>query len=112
MSHVHCRSLSAEEREEEIVASKARLEDVSGHRVRSLSIPYGNECDLTDGVLECARASGHEAIFLVHSRSNRWRPADDVWYRTSLHYEAPAQLRTEIRTKPLLRTIRKMALGR
>lgn len=110
-THVHCRSLSEEEMEDEIVNSKKALEGVSGQKVRSLSIPYGHENDLTDDVLNCARASGHEAIFLVHSRTNLRRPAPDIWYRTSLHNEAPQQLKAEVRTKPMLRTIKSLVLG-
>ncbi len=110
-THVHCRSLSAGERETEIVEAKARLEALSGQKVRSLSIPYGHENDLTPEVLDCARASGHEAIFLVHSRTNLRRLAPDIWYRTSLHNETPQQLRKEISTKPLLRTLKNMLLG-
>lgn len=110
-SHVHCRSLSAAEREDEIVSAKKRLEEMSGQKVRSFSVPYGHENDLTDSVLDCARASGHEAIFLVHSRANIRRPAPDIWYRTSLHNETPQQLKMEVSTKPLLRTIKTMVLG-
>lgn len=110
-THVHCRSLSKQEQENEIVEAKTRLEDLSGQKVRSLSIPYGHENDLTESVLECARASGHEAIFLVHSRTNLRRPAPDIWYRTSLHNETPQQLKMEISTKPLLRTLKNMVLG-
>lgn len=111
MTHVHCRSLSAREREVEIVDAKARLEALCAQPVRSLSIPYGHEDDLTRDVLDCARSSGHEAIFLVHARANWRRPAKDIWYRVSLHDEAPGDLRVALSVKPHLRTIKKVFLG-
>jgi len=103
-THVHCRSLTKAERETEIIGAKAQLEELTGQRVRSFSVPYGHSDDLSDPVLETLRASGHEAIFLVHARSNIRRPAKDIWYRVSLHDEAPGKLTTKLRLKPLLRT--------
>jgi len=107
MTHVHCRSLTKEECAEEIVGAKERLEALSGARVRAFSVPYGHERDLTSETLALLRASGHEAIFLVHARSNDRRPAPDVWYRTSLHDETPDQLRWHLRWKPALRTLKR-----
>lgn len=107
-SHVHCRSLSSEELNEEIVFAKAQLEDLSGKPVRSFSVPYGHENDLTTELVDVLRSTGHEAIFLVHARSNMKRPAPDIWYRTSLHNQRPSELRMHLNTKPLLRTARHM----
>lgn len=112
MNHVHCRSLLPDEMQEEIVQAKARLEALSGSKVRSFSVPYGHEDDLTPSVLECLRSSGHEAIFLVHSRSNWRQPSPDIWYRTSLHDESPGQLRRELTIKPLMRTFKQLVVGR
>ena len=109
LSHVHCRSLSSSEIETEIVASKARLETLCGHPVRAFSVPYGHEAELTETVLEALRASGHAAIFLVHARSNRWQAAPDVWYRTSLHDEAPATLPRKLAHLPFLRSLKHQA---
>ncbi len=106
MTHVHCRALSESEMEVEVVEAKARLEALSGSEVRSFSVPYGHERDLTPELLRVLRASGHRAIFLVHARSNARRPAPDVWYRTSLHNERAQDLRKKLRYMPLLRTIR------
>ncbi|EAQ30609.1 Polysaccharide deacetylase [Erythrobacter sp. NAP1] len=110
-THVHCRSLSAEEMQEEIAGSKAMLEELSQSRVRSLSIPYGHELDLTDEVHAHARQSGHEAIFLVHARANWLRPAKDVWYRRSLTNQSNRELASEFRVKQHLRSLKKAVLG-
>jgi hypothetical protein len=106
MTHVHCRALSADEMQEEVVAARAALQAMSGQQVRAFSVPYGNEADLTPDLLRTLRASGHEAIFLVHARSNHRRPAPDVWYRTSLQSQPPAQLRKKLQWLPALRTVR------
>ncbi|WP_162627710.1 polysaccharide deacetylase family protein [Erythrobacter sp. KY5] len=110
-THVHCRSLSADEMQEEIAGSKALLEELSQSRVRSLSIPYGHELDLTDEVHRHARESGHEAIFLVHARANWLRPAKDVWYRRSLTNQSNRELAMELQIKQHLRSARKAVLG-
>lgn len=110
MTHVRCRSLSEEEREIEIVQAKAKLEELSAQNIRSFSIPYGYEDDLTDAVLQCARSSGHSAIFLVHARDNWRRPESDVWYRTSLRNEHPHELRKMVSIMPFLRMVKKTAM--
>lgn len=105
-SHVHCRSLTAEERSTEFAGARHKLEQICGRPVRAFSVPYGNEADLTPEVLAALRASGHSAIFLVHARWNRFRPAPDIWYRVSLHNERPAELSRRLRTLPLLRSLK------
>jgi peptidoglycan/xylan/chitin deacetylase (PgdA/CDA1 family) len=111
MNHVHCRSLNGPEIEQEIVLAKAKLEALSGTRVRSFSIPYGHEDDMTPQILAAIRSSGHDAIHLVHSRSNAIRPAPDIWYRTSLHDELPGELRAHLTWKPLMRSIKHRLFG-
>jgi peptidoglycan/xylan/chitin deacetylase (PgdA/CDA1 family) len=111
MNHVHCRSLTSAEMQTEIVAAKAKLEDLSGSPVRSFSVPYGHHDDLTPEVLDCVRTSGHLATFLVHSRSNWRQPAPDIWYRTSLHHEPAQALRTELKVKPMIRSLKQMMTG-
>lgn len=110
-SHVHCRSLTESEISIEIGAAKAELERLSDSEVRSFSIPYGHEDDLTPPVHEAIRASGHKATFLVHARANIHRPAPDVWYRTSLHNEPPNGMAKHLRYLPLLRSAKKALLG-
>ncbi len=107
-SHVHCRSLSADERHSEIVVAKQRIESVSGQPVRSFAVPYGSQNDLTPEVLKVLRESGHEAIFLVQARHNRFRPAADTWFRVSLHNEAVTDLQRKLEFLPVLRSIKSM----
>lgn len=111
MTHVHCRALSVAEIETEVVQAKAKLKELSRSPVRSFSVPYGHEKDLTPAMLQAVRASGHEAIFLVHARSNWRRPASDVWYRTSLHNEAPKDLMKKLRYLPAARSIKHLVRG-
>jgi len=111
MTHVSCRALRPDELEHEVVAAKTRLEAMSGAPVRAFSVPYGNEQDLTPEILKVLRASGHEAIFLVHARSNAYRPAADIWYRVGLKDETPAELPTKLRYAPALRSIKQRLLG-
>ena len=108
MSHTHFRTLNDEELETEIAVSRTNLEQLSGQRVRCLSIPYGNKADATEPALRTARASGHEAIFLVHAKSNRFRPAGDIYYRTSLQSTPAAALPLRLHALPALRSIRDM----
>lgn len=110
-THVHCGMLSSDEHYDELVASKHRLETLSGATVRSFSVPYGHERDLTPDVLTALRKSGHEAIFLVHARSNRLRPANDIWYRVSLHNEKPRELSHKLKILPLMRSFKNIILG-
>ena len=110
-THVHCRALDAAEQYTELVASRQRLEEICGQPVRAFSVPYGNADDLTPVVQSALRDSGHRAIFLVHARSNRFRPSPDVWYRVSLHDEPVSRLDRELGLKPLLRSLRAL-IGR
>jgi peptidoglycan/xylan/chitin deacetylase (PgdA/CDA1 family) len=107
-THVHCRALNEKEQATEIVTAKVQLEALSGRRVRSFAVPYGSESDLTPEILQELRASGHEAIFLVHARSNRFRPSNDVWYRVNLTNESPFSLTLRLKTLPILRSLKKM----
>lgn len=109
-SHVHCRALTAAERHYEFAESRERLQRICGKPVRAFSVPYGNEVDLTPDVLVALRASGHRAIFLVHARSNGFRPAPDIWYRVSLHDEKPSQLRHRLHVLPFLRSLKNRVL--
>lgn len=105
-SHVHCRALDAAERQTELVESRTRLEAICGRPVRAFSIPYGDAADLTPDVHAGLRSSGHQAIFLVHARSNGRRPAPDVWYRVSLHDEPVSRLGRKLGLLPRLRSLR------
>lgn len=111
-SHVHCRALDDGERRDELIEARARLEAICGTPVRAFSLPYGNVADLTPAVAADLRSSGHHAIFLVHARSNRFRPAPDVWYRVSLHDEPVGRLGRDLGVMPMLRSLRKLVSGR
>lgn len=113
-SHASCRALRGEERRAEVVGAKEALERMTGRPVRTFSVPYGDPADLSPEMLGLLRASGHEATFLVQQRSNAWRPAPDVWYRTSLEGEGPGALWPTVEARPLWRSLRQAAqqLGR
>lgn len=109
-THVHGRSLAPSELGSEIAEARRALETMAGHPVRAFSLPYGSEIDLTEPVLRTIRDSGHKATFLVQARSNRVRPAPDVWYRISLRNEHPSQLPLKLTLLPLLRSVKKRLL--
>jgi len=106
MTHSHFRKLSAGELDCEIGKSRNELEKLSGQSVRSLSVPYGNEIDATDKAIAVARNSGHKAIFLVHARSNRFRPVYDIYYRVSLKNEEASRIWLTVCVFPIIRSFR------
>jgi peptidoglycan/xylan/chitin deacetylase (PgdA/CDA1 family) len=105
-SHQFLRALSPDELEGEITGASAALRRLTGQPVSYFSVPYGNEADAGASVLALARASGHRAIFLVHDRSNRFRPAADVYYRVDLGSTLPEHIPAKLLWRPLLRTVR------
>jgi peptidoglycan/xylan/chitin deacetylase (PgdA/CDA1 family) len=106
MQHACFRALSAPELHVEIVESQLALQRLSQRPVRFLSVPYGSEKDATKPALAVARASGHSAIFLVQARSNRFRLANDIYYRVSLENAALSSLPLKLQIAPILRSIR------
>jgi peptidoglycan/xylan/chitin deacetylase (PgdA/CDA1 family) len=106
MSHMFLRTLSVHELDEEIAGSRVVLERLSGQTVRNFSVPYGNKQDATKQVLDVARNSGHTSIFLVHAKSNRFRPAKDIYYRISLGNTLPDRVPLKLLALPLLRSLR------
>lgn len=103
MTHVHCRALDSSELEQEIVASKTYLEQVTGLAVRSFAVPYGSEKDLTPEVLGVARSSGHQAIFLVNNRLNSLPTSGDIFYRIGVDGVPPASFPVKALFLPMLR---------
>ena len=69
-SHVHCRRLSGEDFSQEIDRNKTELEEISGTKVRSFSLPYGSSKDMTVELASRLNRSGHEAIFFSESVAN------------------------------------------
>ena len=111
-SHVHCRAIVTEaELAAEITGAKLAIEAMTGAPARAFSFPYGNEADATPAALKIVRKSGHRAIFLVHARSNRRRPAPDIWYRTSLTGEPTGRLAWRLRLATELRTLTSLSKG-
>jgi peptidoglycan/xylan/chitin deacetylase (PgdA/CDA1 family) len=104
MTHAHFRGLSLDELDYEIVQSRGQLQNLSGQSVRCLSIPFGDWRDLTDDAFTVARSSGHDAIFLVHARSNLFRRNDDTFYRISLRNEGIPRLKFAVHVLPVLRS--------
>ena len=105
MTHSHFRALSTRELEVEIRESRNELQRLSGQSVRCLSVPYGNKLDATKDALAVARESGHQAIFLVHARNNRFRSFEDIYYRISLRNEPTWTMPLELHLLPVLRSM-------
>lgn len=84
LSHVHLRALDSAELVREIAGGRAAVEQITRRPARAFSIPYGSRKDATPAALEVIRASGHEAVFLVQTRTNAARPAPDIWFRQSM----------------------------
>ena len=105
-SHVHCGALTHDEVQADVVAAKGEIEEITGRPVRAFSFPYGNERDATSAVMSALRCSGHQASFLVHARSNRSRPAADLWYRTSLTDTPAYALGLHLGVMPALRSLK------
>ena len=111
-SHIHCRAAASDaELVAEITGAKLAIEVMTGSPVRAFSFPYGNEADATPAALKILRKSGHRALFLVHARSNRRRPAPDIWYRTSLADEPVSRLAWRLRLATELRTLKALSKG-
>jgi peptidoglycan/xylan/chitin deacetylase (PgdA/CDA1 family) len=112
MHHLLFRGLADPELDVEIAESRELLERISGRSVNCLSIPYGSEIDATKSVLAVARSSGHQAIFLVHARSNRFRPAEHIYYRVDPRNVPTRALARRLHFDPMLRTIRDLNRSR
>lgn len=107
-NHVHCGALDPAEYAEELLSAQTDLERLSGGPVRSFSVAYGDERDLPPPVLKTLRDSGHQAIFLVHARSNMIRKAPDIWYRVSFRDEDVSKLPMRLGLLPLMRTAKSL----
>jgi hypothetical protein len=69
-THVHGRSLSPVEFDEEIDRNQAELEGLSGKKVQAFSQPYGSSKDLTPELASHLKHTGHRAVFLSESTAN------------------------------------------
>lgn len=104
-SHVHCGPLSRADLAVEIGAARDELAALTRRPVRAFAFPWGRDRDATPDALAAARDSGHLATFLVHGRTNRRRPAADIWYRVSLTDSTGYRLGTELKVLPRLREL-------
>jgi hypothetical protein len=92
------------------------LEDVSGTKVRSFSVPYGSSVDLTTELAEHLRHEGYQAVFLAEGRANSSRihssrihdlTLDDLMLdRVSIKACTDAAFFSEIEILPRLRSLR------
>ena len=110
-SHANCRILSSADFAGEIDKNKAILEDVSGTKVRSFSVPYGSSSDLTNELAEHLRHEGYKAVFLAEGRANSSRihdlNLDDLTLdRVSLKASTDAAFFSEIEILPRLRSLK------
>lgn len=105
-SHVHCRSLSAEEIESEVGRNQTELEAIVGRKIRAFSQPYGSSEDLTVDLMRYLERTGHEAAFLSESVAND-RGADPLRFdRVGTRAGSDDALFLEIEVLPRLRAVR------
>jgi len=105
-SHANCRVLSSADFAGEIDRNRAILEEVSGTKVRSFSVPYGSSADLTDSLAEHLRREGYKAVFLAEGRANSSRIHDLTLDRVSIKASTDAAFFSEIEILPRLRSLR------
>jgi peptidoglycan/xylan/chitin deacetylase (PgdA/CDA1 family) len=110
-THVNCRTLSAGEIAGEIDRNKALLEEISGTKVRSFSVPYGSSADLTADLAHHLRRSGHKAVFLAEGRANTAQNPESNFDRVSIKANTDAAFFSEIEILPRLRRIRNRFLA-
>ena len=105
-SHARCRVLQGTDFDREIGHNQKLLEQITGRRVRSFSVPYGARTDLTPELVAYLRRSGHDAAFLVHSLPNT--DATDLYglYRVSMNSTSDADAFSKVEILPRLRGIR------
>jgi peptidoglycan/xylan/chitin deacetylase (PgdA/CDA1 family) len=111
-SHVFCRSLSEAEFDQEIYASKTRLESIVGLRVRAFSVPYGSPQDLTEDLARHLRLSEYEAVFLARNRTNTHKTKLNRLNRIDVHAGSDGELFGEIEVLPRLRSLADSLIGK
>ena len=109
-THASCRTLSAAEFAGEIDRNKAVLEEISGTKVRSFSVPYGSSVDLTTGLAQHLQRSGYKATFLAEGRANSTCTSEFHLDRVSIKASTDAAFFSEIEILPRLRRIRNRIL--
>lgn len=104
--HVWCRNLDESGRSDQLIRGQAELENITGRKVRSFSVPYGESRDLTPEVHKELTGNGHEALFLVEGLANDANRALDRLDRVSLEGVANHSTFAELEILPRLRRIR------
>jgi peptidoglycan/xylan/chitin deacetylase (PgdA/CDA1 family) len=110
-THANCRTLSSADFAGEIDRNKAVLEEISGTKVRSFSVPYGSSVDLTLDLSRYLQRSGYKAVFLAEGRANSSPTYESLLDRVSIKASTDAALFSEIEILPRLRTIANRVLG-
>jgi len=110
-SHIFLRALAPSELQAEVADARTELARLSGKSVDYFSIPYGNLRDGTPGVLDVVRKTGHKATFLVHAKSNLFRPSADIYYRVSPGAAKAESLPWMLSAAPRMRTVRDFVRG-
>ena len=110
-THANCRTLSAAEFAGEIDRNKAVLEEISGTKVRSFSVPYGSSVDLTIDLAQHLQRSGYKAAFLAEGRANSTGSPEFHLDRVSVKARTDAAFFSEIEILPRLRRIRNRILA-
>jgi peptidoglycan/xylan/chitin deacetylase (PgdA/CDA1 family) len=105
-THANCRTLSAGDLVGEIDRNKAVLEEISGTKVRSFSVPYGSSDDLTADLAGHLRRSRYKAVFLAEGRANSSLTPESALDRVSIKASTDAAFFSEIEILPRLRTIK------
>ena len=105
-THTHCRAFLPQDFASEVDRNKAELETLTGTKIRSFSVPYGSSKDLTPGLAEHLKRSGHQAVFLSESVANGRRPGLSHLDRISTCAESDETLFFEIEVMARLRAIR------
>jgi len=105
LSHVWCRNLHQADYDTELLGSRDELVRMTGHPVRTFSVPYGGSVDLTTGVKSYLLNSGHHALFLVEGLLNGPHQTLDRLDRVSLKGVTDHETFTEMELLPRLRKI-------
>ena len=107
-THVNCRCLRGDDFAEEIDRNKSELEEATGTKVRSFSVPYGSSADLPPGLVAHLQKTGHQAGFLVESLANTEDSNKFHLNRVSVKARRESALFSEIEVFPRLRAIRNL----
>lgn len=110
LTHTHLRSLTPQERAEEIAGNRSLLEEATGAPVHAFSYPYGSKADATPSVRATVESSGHTLAFLVEGLPNVGA-APLSMYRVSLKGWSDARSFLELEVLPPVRVLLRRFTG-